>query len=280
MGGPPAALRLLIVDDEPSVLAVFRLVLEERPWQIETCGSAEEALPRVLGGAFDLLITDKNLPGMSGVDLIRAVRERDRELSIVMITGYASSESAMLGLNLGIDAYLEKPFIDVYEVVRTLDRVLEQRTRRLSPTSGEAMQPPGIDVLVLSSDRRLRVVVTGESPQDHIDYAVPDAAPQAIRTRRPDLVIIDVRSFDGDLLALIAAIKEHVPEAACALLSDRVRLPRLKQLIELRVRAFIDSPLGSDACAAALRQLVSATRERKLVRRLFSGSGTRPDVRS
>jgi DNA-binding NtrC family response regulator len=272
--------RLLIVDDEPSVLAVFRLLLEERPWELETCTSAEEALPRLLAGGYDLLITDKNLPGMSGVELIRAVRERDRELSIVMITGYASSDSAVSALNLGIDAYLEKPFIDVYEVVRTLDRVLTQRARRRPSTPGAPAQPTGIDVLVISSDPRLRVTLAGDPSQDRIDYAAAQAALHAIRARRPDLVIIDVRSFQGDLLALIGAIKEHAAEASCALLSDRVRLPTLKQLIELRVRAFIDSPLGSDACTTALQQLVSATRERKMVRRLFNGPGTRPDVRS
>ena len=111
---------LLLVDDEPSVRAALELALEDEPWRIESVSSAEEALGLLATRRFDLLLTDKNLPGMTGVDLIRKVRQDNLDMACVMITGYASVESAAETMKLGVDAYVEKPFDSIYEVVRRL----------------------------------------------------------------------------------------------------------------------------------------------------------------
>ncbi len=248
------------------------MAFEARPWRIDTCGSAEDALLKLRAGGYDMLIADKNLPGMTGVDLVRAVRERDREIGVVMITGYASTESAMQTLNLGIDAYLEKPFANVYDLAHVIARVLKHRAP-VRPPEAPSGEPPGLEVLVVGADARLRISDHLDEKKDRIVHAIGAAALRTASSQPFDLIIVDARTCGIDALVLIAELRAVSRDSECALLSERMRLAALKQLIELRVRAFIDgSPSGRDF-AEKLKRVVAATRERKHVRRLFGGKG-------
>src|SRR5262249_41427902 len=100
--------RGLIVDDEPAVRTALGLALEDAGWQVEAVESSERALGRLKETTFDIVVIDKNLPGMGGVDLIRAIRKTDEHILLVLITGYASVASAMETLELGVNGYLEK----------------------------------------------------------------------------------------------------------------------------------------------------------------------------
>src|SRR5437773_8676027 len=114
--GTAHPVRILIVDDEPAILMALRLALEERPWRIFTAPTAEKALELCGGSDFDAYIVDKNLPGASGIALVRELRRRSRVPAIVIMTGFASTTSAFEALNLGVDAYLETPFHDILAV--------------------------------------------------------------------------------------------------------------------------------------------------------------------
>ena len=76
---------------------------------------------------FDLLLLDKNLPRMNGLDLLRGVRARNATVPAILMTAYASAESATETLNLGVEAYLEKPLDSLAEVVRLISNVLGKK---------------------------------------------------------------------------------------------------------------------------------------------------------
>src|SRR5580658_826355 len=118
---------MLIVDDEETICGFLRDFFGAR-YEVETAPSAESALPLLSLGSFDIVLVDKNLPGMSGVDLIRQVRERDEDISIMMMTGYASAESIVDTLNMGIDAYVEKPFGSLSELSQLVDAILRRKS--------------------------------------------------------------------------------------------------------------------------------------------------------
>jgi DNA-binding NtrC family response regulator len=122
-------LRILVVDDEPSVHLLLKMVLEEAGYQVETAASGEEAVASFERKPFHLLICDKNLPKMSGHAVIDAVKRLRRDTEAIMITAYGSKESLLGAINSGVSAYLEKPFNDIDVVIKKVEEVLERPKR-------------------------------------------------------------------------------------------------------------------------------------------------------
>lgn len=107
MGTPE---RLLVVDDEASIREVMRYALERPQRSMAFAASLEEALQAAEQARFDVALLDKNLPDGSGLQLAGRLRQRFTDLEWVMVTGYASLDSAVEALDLGAFAYLTKPF--------------------------------------------------------------------------------------------------------------------------------------------------------------------------
>lgn len=100
---------ILVVDDEGRQREVYRDILLDEGYSAEAASSGEAAL-RLLGQKrFDLVITDLNLPGMTGIDLLSAIQQADPTVTVVLITGYPSIESAIEATKKGVYTYLEKP---------------------------------------------------------------------------------------------------------------------------------------------------------------------------
>lgn len=128
------AAHVLVVDDEPSVCAVLREFFSHAGYRTSCAASAEEAFALIERERFDLLVTDKNLPGQSGIDLIARLRDERLALPALLITGYPSLESIDEALQHGVVDYLSKPFDMEHvqaRVAALLDRTL---TRRLFET--------------------------------------------------------------------------------------------------------------------------------------------------
>ena len=124
MGGPAS---ILIVDDEPVVRDMFEFLLANSGFQVNLAANAEEALESLENFDYNLLIVDKNLPGLSGLELMQKVRELRPQAEFIVITGYASYQSAVEALRLGALDYLEKPFEDVDLVKKKIDRAVERQ---------------------------------------------------------------------------------------------------------------------------------------------------------
>lgn len=121
---------ILLVDDERAVRAALRLAFEDsEQFSILTAASAEEALSLDELRSVQLVIADKNLPAMSGLDLIHRLRGRGLQMPTILITGYANQVSRADSMALGVVAYLEKPFRDIYEVPRLVADILGRRER-------------------------------------------------------------------------------------------------------------------------------------------------------
>jgi CheY-like chemotaxis protein len=107
-GGDGAKKRVLAVDDEPAVTALLSRVLTKDGYDVRAVPNAEEALAAMDGGFTpDLLIVDKNLPRMHGMELVRAARKRLPHLPVIVIT---AAPEALHGNPDRIDVYLAKPF--------------------------------------------------------------------------------------------------------------------------------------------------------------------------
>ena len=104
--------RVLIVDDEPAVLEILRRILEQEGNEVAACLGSGEALAIARERQLDVALLDKNLVGASGLDLARELRSVQPGLEVIMLTGYASLDSAMEAVQLGIFDYLTKPVED------------------------------------------------------------------------------------------------------------------------------------------------------------------------
>jgi CheY-like chemotaxis protein len=111
----PAKKRLLVVDDEEIIRMVF-LDLMGKECEVVQAESAEVALEHLRRGAFDLIITDKNLPGLSGLELAQEARRLDPNSRVILMTGYPSVVTAQQATELGVLDYLLKPFDEIREV--------------------------------------------------------------------------------------------------------------------------------------------------------------------
>jgi len=102
--------RVLIVEDEPEMRDLLVDNLEFEGYRVSAVGSAEEALQRIDRHPIALLLLDVMLPGASGFELCRAVRARDTRIPIIMLTARTGESDRVLGLDLGADDYVSKPF--------------------------------------------------------------------------------------------------------------------------------------------------------------------------
>ena len=121
--------RVLVVEDDETVAEVLRDVLCDEPLDLMFAASAEEAF-RIIGkGCPDLILTDISLPGKSGLDIMRHARTADPEVAVILMTGYASVQTAIDALRQGASDFVTKPFEDISDIPRTVGRHL--RNRRL-----------------------------------------------------------------------------------------------------------------------------------------------------
>ncbi|MFQ5603965.1 MAG: sigma-54-dependent transcriptional regulator [bacterium] len=102
---------ILIVDDEKSIRESLQEVLVDEGYRCKTAADGEDALTQVSEEQFDLVITDLQLPGMDGIEVIKRIRNVSSKTIIVMITAYASVDTAVKALKIGASDYLVKPLI-------------------------------------------------------------------------------------------------------------------------------------------------------------------------
>ena len=104
--------RLLVVDDEHGILVALKGLFGKEGYEVETAESGEEALAKVKAGLFHVIITDLSMQGMSGLDLMRSVRQLDPECAVLMITAYGTQRIAVQAMKAGAVEFLTKPFSD------------------------------------------------------------------------------------------------------------------------------------------------------------------------
>jgi PAS domain S-box-containing protein len=125
------ASRVLIVDDDEAVRRLLVSALLEEDFEARGVASGDDALRELYrDDGWDLLLTDLRMPGMSGEELIFAVRERFPALDIVIITGHSTIDSARFAVRMGVSDFMEKPFADLKEITERIKEVLREREAR------------------------------------------------------------------------------------------------------------------------------------------------------
>jgi len=119
--------RILIVDDERSMREMLEIFLGREGYDTKSCGSVSDALSIMeKTPTFDLVISDINMPGLTGLDLLRKISENFPSLPVIMITAYGSPDSAVQAMKLGAVDYITKPF-RIEEIKARISAAVERR---------------------------------------------------------------------------------------------------------------------------------------------------------
>lgn len=103
-------MNILVIEDEKKVAQAIKKGLEAEHYQVELALTGEEGFFRLCSGPFDLVVLDLMLPGRDGIDILRTLRRTNRETPVLVLTARDALEDKILGLDLGADDYLVKPF--------------------------------------------------------------------------------------------------------------------------------------------------------------------------
>ena len=117
--------KLLVVDDERDIIDTLAYALEREGFDVTTAGTGEDALERARGSQFDVVILDVMLPGVSGLDACRTLRN-ESDVPILLLTARDAEVDRVLGLELGADDYIVKPF-STPELVSRVRAILRRR---------------------------------------------------------------------------------------------------------------------------------------------------------
>jgi len=148
--------RVLVVDDTPATLEVLERSLAAEGYQVFTSPGVAEAIGVLESMRMDLVITDLKMPRVSGLDLVRHVRENLKDTEIMVITGYPSIEGAVEAVKTGAEEFLAKPFTNeelLSAVRRALDTLHMRRASRVAPQQG-----PPVPVGFLAESEPMREV--------------------------------------------------------------------------------------------------------------------------
>jgi CheY-like chemotaxis protein len=240
----PTGHEVLVVDDEVVVLTVLREALRRGGYRVTTAASAEEAIDLMRRRRFDLVLTDKNLPGASGLDVLRAARTLSPAPAIVLITGYSSYDSALEALDIGAHDYIEKPIHDVddlrFRIRRALSRRDEQLARpRVATTGGRS----GRVLLVEIEGVRRKLIADYLGKVYNVTSAKDgDEALALIKREHYDLVLADRHLPGVSGLRVIEHAQRLLPHCASVLYTAYPSYESVKEAFATGVDAFMVRP--------------------------------------
>ena len=117
---------VLLVDDEQNILLTYRTILERGGHRVSTASTAEDALRAFESGGADVIVTDMNMPGMSGIDLVKLIRQRSPDTEIIVMTGAGSERTGIQAMQAGAYDYLQKSDIHPDELVLLVEKAAEK----------------------------------------------------------------------------------------------------------------------------------------------------------
>jgi len=124
--------KILIVDDEPDVLEKLGMIVSNEGFEVAKASSGNEAVKKFEAGLFDLVITDMKMPGLSGIDVLRHVKQIDKDVGVIILTGFGTMENAIKTLrDNGAYDYLKKPLESIDDLIISVKKALDQRRLRL-----------------------------------------------------------------------------------------------------------------------------------------------------
>ncbi len=249
--------RILLVEDDVAIRTILKKGLQHSGYHVVSAATAEEALLMIDSAPFDAVVTDKNLPGKSGLDVARAVRSKSQDVVLVMMTGYSSRESAREMKDLSADAYVTKPF-DTLELARLIEQLVQRRVARgLLRDRLARGEVPGVisRVVVVEPDPKDRVRLARLLDDRRLTPLVrPDVIAALDEQPPPHALVVDSASLTEEARLRIAAMQAQRPDFKVVLLSPADNMNEFLAGILLNASAQLFRPWTDAAFLDAVRR--------------------------
>lgn len=153
--------RVLVVDDEPMIVSLLSTILREKGWEVTEAGSGTDAIDQLDRARFDVILTDLVMPGDSGIDLLRAAKEIHPDVEVILMTGYATADTAIEAMRNGAFHYIMKP-LKPEEVVNLVEKAYSQQQlqRENQFLKSEIRAAHHVQSVVGDSEPILRLIAT------------------------------------------------------------------------------------------------------------------------
>ncbi len=254
-------------------------------WLVDTTETASQALALFKEVVYDLIIVEKNLPDVDGVEFIDFIRQQNEDVVFFLITDEPSVESALSTLHIGIEGYIPKPFdlLAVMQKIRDSVEKIEDRKmaafQRTTLDLTESLQgtqtdsQTGADYFKKAA-AQMRAIQNGSPKNDtlgivaafpndaerewvlnyfrripHTDVTAFSSSQEVIahvRRNTPDLVIVDSNLDHPKVLELLKEIKEYLPRTEFVVAMDQPSVEDVTGLIDLKISNVVQKPLGDE----------------------------------
>lgn len=243
-----SALRILLVDDEPSHLITLAANLELEGMESFTADCGEAALQLMAGQTFDLVLTDVRMPGISGVELFRQIRQLYPELPVVLMTGFAMESLLEEAMREGAFAVLPKPF-DMSRVLPLLVQAGQRPTTLIIDSSREEAAQAAAALSKLGIRAQ---AVCDES-----------SAEQVLRDTAVDICVVDLVMATAGSPPLLERMKQINPQLAFIAISGHDVPELVRKLSSSNTLTWLRKPIT----APILARTIAAARASKVARR-------------
>ncbi|MDP3911220.1 MAG: sigma-54 dependent transcriptional regulator, partial [Gemmatimonadales bacterium] len=150
--------RILVIDDDDAVRDSIERMLRGAGYTVQTAGTGEDGLAMARGGAFDVILSDMRMPGISGLDVLRTLRDGKVDSAFIIMTGFGTVDTAVESMKVGAVDFVQKPFFRDELLIRVraaaerrqLTRHVDLLQRHIRPTAS-------LDALIGTSDVMVRV---------------------------------------------------------------------------------------------------------------------------
>ncbi|WP_088189163.1 response regulator transcription factor [Desulfosporosinus sp. FKA] len=199
-------MRILLVDDEKKITSVLKAYLQQEGFQVNTALNGLIALTMFNENAYDLVILDLMLPGMSGTEICQEIRKTS-SVPIIMLTAKVEEEDRIQGLSIGADDYITKPF-SPREVVARVRAVLRRSNNETSPLADVITYDNGLTIDNVQHEIRLQDQEVFLTPTEFKILGALAKHPGRVYSRSQLVEIVQGHDFEGDDRVIDAHIKK------------------------------------------------------------------------
>ncbi len=215
-----ATKKILVVDDEAQIRNVLYQLLTKKGYSVTTAPSGKAALDALKKDRPDLIILDQNMPKMDGLETLKRIRESDKSIGIVMLTGYVSEELEKNALQLGVDEFLGKGHGTSAQLfLKSIENVLERKA-----TAPKNATRPGGEIMVVDDEATIRDMLNQFLTRH--GYTVKTASSgeetlEILKTKsyQPQLILLDINMPGIDGLVTLREIKKINKEAGVIIMT-------------------------------------------------------------
>ena len=189
--------RVLVVEDEPAIARAVAYAFRSEGWEVETCADGGRALAEALAETYDVVILDLMLPTLSGTEVCRRLRQGGSDVPILMLTAKNTEIDRVLGLEIGADDYVTKPF-SMAELVSRVRAILRRRELDRAAGARAVRRVGGVEVDAARHEARVDGRVVHLTPSEFTILAFLADRPERVVSRREIMQNLWNSAYVGD----------------------------------------------------------------------------------